>query len=420
MSSLTRLTARLAVVASFATLLAVACSPDSNGPSGPALLAHRQGGGGGASSGFSVLANAAVTCTGGSIIGDVGTFRTAPPGAITQTEGCVINGALDIGGPSAVAAYNAFLSAYAALAPQPGDVCPIITGTLAGQSFAPGVYCVSAEAKTGVVTLNGPANGIWVFKVAPGAFTGTSFSVVLAGGAQACNVTWWVDAAATMTDADLKGNVLAGAAITLTRGTFAGNAWAGADGVGDVTITGTAVVGCGAAGAQVCRVSGDRVTGGGWIDRPSGAKATFGVSGGIKRGAFRGQLSYEDHAQKGKGDDVKVKGTGVTAYSAPDAVTRRIEGTARMNGQRGFTYQVDVSDNGEPGRNDLFAIRLWNAAGALVYSASGTLRGGNIQLHRSRARQCRDGDDDDDDHNGDGHDNDDDEHHERDDNHEGH
>jgi hypothetical protein len=217
-----------------------------------------------------------------------------------------------------------------------------------------------------------------------------------------------------MTDSDLKGNVLAGAAITLTRGTFAGNAWAGADGVGDVTITGTAVVGCGAAGSPICRVSRDRVTGGGSINRPNGAKATFGVSGGLKRGGFRGQLSFEDHGQKGKSDDVKVKSRRVTAYSALDAVTRRIEGTARMNGQRGFTYQVDVSDNGEPGRNDVFAIRLWNAAGALVYSASGTLRGGNIQLHQSRARSCRDGDgddDDDDDHDGDGH---------YDDDHEGH
>ena len=244
MITLHRLTARLAAVATVATLLA-ACT-DSNGPSSASLLAHRgrSDNSSGPSSGFSVLANAAVTCTGGSVVGNVGTFLTAPPGAITLTEGCLMPGAHDIGGPAAVAAYNAFLSQYAALAPKLGDVCPIITGTLAGQSFAPGVYCVSAEAKTGVVTLNGPANGIWVFKVAPGAFTGTSFSVVLAGGAQACNVTWWVNAAATMTDSDLKGNVLAGAAITLTRGTFAGNAWAGAAGVGDVTFTQAAVVGC--------------------------------------------------------------------------------------------------------------------------------------------------------------------------------
>jgi hypothetical protein len=255
MFNLSRMTAGFAVVA----LLTAACNTDSNGPSSSNRLSSLNlsadrndnddaNGSNGSSSGFSVLANAAVTCTGGSIIGDVGTRQTAPPGAITVTEGCLINGASDIGGPAAVAAYNAFLAAYAALAPKTGDVCPIITGTLAGQSFSPGVYCVSAEAKTGVVTLNGPANGVWVFKVAPGAFTGTSFSVVLAGNAQACNVTWWVDAAATMTDSDLKGNVLAGAAITLTRGTFAGNAYAGAAGVGDVTSTGTAVVGCGGKG----------------------------------------------------------------------------------------------------------------------------------------------------------------------------
>jgi hypothetical protein len=202
--------------------------------------------GSGAAAGFSVLANAAVTCTGGSISGDVGTFQTAPPGAITLTEGCLIPGAKDIGDAAAKAAYQGFLDQYAALAPKAGDVCPLITGTLAGQSLTPGVYCVSSEAKTGVLTLQGGSNATWLIKVPSGALTGTNFSVVLAGGAQACNVTWWVDAAATMTDSDLKGNVLAGAAITMTRGTFHGNAWAGAAGVGDVTFTGTAVVGCGA------------------------------------------------------------------------------------------------------------------------------------------------------------------------------
>ena len=200
--------------------------------------------------GFSVLAHAAVSCTGGSIAGDVGTFQTAPPGAITLTEGCLISGAQDIGGAAAQAAYQSFLDQYAALAPKVGDVCPVITGTLAGQSLSPGVYCVSSEAKTGVLTLSGGSNATWLIKVPSGALTGTNFSVVLAGGAQACNVTWWVDAATTMTDSDLKGNVLAGAAITMTRGTFSGNAFAGAAGVGDVTFTGTAVVGCGSGSSQ--------------------------------------------------------------------------------------------------------------------------------------------------------------------------
>ena len=51
---------------------------------------------------------------------------------------------------------------------------------------------------------------------------------------------------------------------------------------------------------------------------------------------------------------------------------------AQVNVQDGFTYQVDVADNGEPGRNDTFALSLSSS-----YSASGTLSGGNIQLHLS-------------------------------------
>jgi hypothetical protein len=77
------------------------------------------------------------------------------------------------------------------------------------------------------------------------------------------------------------------------------------------------------------------------------------------------------------------KGTGVTAYMAPDAVTRHIEGTAKVNGVAGFTYQVDVSDKGKSGRNDTFAIRLFNASGASIYSASGTLKDDDIQVRRS-------------------------------------
>jgi hypothetical protein len=192
---------------------------------------------------FAVLANAAATCTDGVIIGDIGTFRSAPPGKVTQTR-CVLTGSVHI---PAIDAYQAFLNAYAALKPKTTDNCPIITGTLAGKILPPGVYCVSSEAKTGVLTLLG--NGNWTFKVPSGALTGTNFSVVFAGAPQPCNVTWWVDAATTMTTSNLKGNVLAGAAITFNGGTSSGSAFAGAKGVGDVTITGTAVTGCAGVGA---------------------------------------------------------------------------------------------------------------------------------------------------------------------------
>ena len=120
----------------------------------------------------------------------------------------------------------------------------------------------------------------------------------------------------------------------------------------------------------------DFVTGGGWINgTPSGAHGNFGVAGGIKKGALWGHLNYIDHGWNAQGVR-HVKGTSVTSYEVIDATTRRIRGTAEVNNQGGYTYEVEVSDNGEPGRNDRFFIRLSNG-----YSAGGYLQGGNIQLH---------------------------------------
>jgi hypothetical protein len=92
----------------------------------------------------------------------------------------------------------------------------------------------------------------------------------------------------------------------------------------------------------------------------------------MKNGALWGHLSYVDHGAGGP----KVKGTGVTGYVVLDPTSRRIEGTAEINGQPGFTYQVDLSDEGEPGRADRFVLRLSNG-----YAAFGELAGGNLQLH---------------------------------------
>ena len=119
---------------------------------------------------------------------------------------------------------------------------------------------------------------------------------------------------------------------------------------------------------------GDFVTGGGWITGQSGDRANFGVAGGIKNGGFWGHLTYIDHGSGG----VKVKGTSVTSYDVTGPTSRRISGTAEVDGVSGIGYTVDVTDAGEPGRDDIFSITLKNANG---YSASGKLGGGNIQLH---------------------------------------
>jgi hypothetical protein len=196
----------------------------------------------GSASSFAVLSAApggggAVTCTGGTITGNVGSSGLAA--SVVQT-GCTINGAI-VAPVSAqvVAGFNSAYDAFAAV-----SCGQTLTGTLAGVTLSPGVYCFDAAATlTGTLTLQGPTSGSWTFKIGTsgtGALTGTNFSVIMAGGGQPCNVNWRVAQAATMTTSNFLGTILAGAAITLTGGTFTGDALAKAA----VTITGTNVVGC--------------------------------------------------------------------------------------------------------------------------------------------------------------------------------
>jgi hypothetical protein len=205
----------------------------------------------GTASDFAVLGGTNVTCTSGSVIGDIG---VSPGSAVPYTNtGCVITGSTPPATNSAAVQARAdFLSAYAALQLQ-STSCTAVSGTLAAANLAPGVYCLDAVAKTGLLTLTGPSNGVWIFLV-DGALTGTDFSVVMAGGGKPCNVYWAPSGAATMTTSALKGNILAGDAtigsITLTGGTLAGRALANIA----VTMTSASVVGCDAlSGTPSCK-----------------------------------------------------------------------------------------------------------------------------------------------------------------------
>ncbi len=238
---------RIALLASVVAFSALACgtapsaTPASSTPAAPFLvMAAAATPPFGTSGSFAILANTAVACTDATIIGDVG---VSPGSAIVQTN-CPVTGALHPNDAAATQAYADFLVAYDAVAAMPCDQTLI---TLDGLTLAPGVYCFDAAATStgGVLTLDGPATGSWIFKVGTlgtGALTGTGFSVTTpAGTPPACsNVTWWTAQAVTLTDSQFVGNVLAGAAVTLTRGTFGGNAASKAG----VTITGDAVTGC--------------------------------------------------------------------------------------------------------------------------------------------------------------------------------
>ena len=199
---------------------------------------------------FTVLGNAAVTCTDGSIIGDVGTNQSpndAPPGSVTLTT-CPVTGTVHVGDGVAKQAFKNFLDTYADLAPTPTENCTLLGSTIPeSMELSPGTYCTTAALTATDVTLTLNGAGDYIFKIGTsdtGYLEGTNFNVALIGGATACNVTWWVAEYATIKvnagTSEFNGTILAGTAITTTQGTFNGDAFAQAD----VTITGTAVIGC--------------------------------------------------------------------------------------------------------------------------------------------------------------------------------
>jgi Ice-binding-like len=187
---------------------------------------------------FAVLSAApahggAVTCTNGTIIGDVGSSGLRA--SVVQTS-CPITGSIIA--PVSAKVVADFNRAYAAGL---GACGTTLGSTLPGVTNLPsGTYCTTAALTLTGSTLNLTGNGPWNFEIGTGgtgALTGTNLTVVTSNP---CNVFWWVAQAATMTDSTFAGTILAGAAITLTRGTFHGNALSKAG----VTITGTAVTGC--------------------------------------------------------------------------------------------------------------------------------------------------------------------------------
>jgi len=210
----------------------------------------------GSAASFAVLGGTAVTCTTSVITGDVG---ISPGSAVTNT-GCTISGTVHVNDLAASNARASFLSAYSAIGLMPctqtistaaftGNV-PAVLGPFPLGSIPPGVYCFPAGVTftNTTLTLDGSTNpnGVWIFKVGA-ALTGTGFQVVMANGAQPCNVFWAVGAAATLTTSPppplFQGNLLAGdttgGSITITGGALVGRALASVA----VTLTSTNVNG---------------------------------------------------------------------------------------------------------------------------------------------------------------------------------
>jgi hypothetical protein len=167
----------------------------------------------GTAASFSVLGGSTVTNTGPTtMFGDLGlspgSSVTGAPDVLGQTH---VDDAVAIG------AKNALTTAYndAAGRPSNGSV-----GTdLAGQVFLPGVRTASSSLllSSGSVTLDAQGNpdAVFIFQIGSTLITGSSTTVALVNGAQACNVFWQVGSSATLgTGTRFVGTVMALATIT--------------------------------------------------------------------------------------------------------------------------------------------------------------------------------------------------------------
>jgi hypothetical protein len=192
---------------------------------------------------YGVLASSTITSATSSSItgsagGDVGVSGgTAPTGLITRSGSLVLSGA----------SIAAMTSASSALADNRGGIATLVE-LGGGRTITSGTYTGGTFEVNGSLTLDaqGDANAVFIFRAATTLTTGAASSVLLTGGAQACNVYWQVGSSATLgASSTMVGHVIALASIsTGLASTVNGQliATTGAITLGGTTITNTACV----------------------------------------------------------------------------------------------------------------------------------------------------------------------------------
>ena len=100
------------------------------------------------------------------------------------------------------------------------DFVELSAGSLGGLTLAPGLYKWTNTVTIPTdVTISGTANDTWIFQIAGDLTLAAAKKVILAGGAQAKNITWQVAGQVTLgTTSHLEGIVLCKTAITLQTG----------------------------------------------------------------------------------------------------------------------------------------------------------------------------------------------------------
>lgn len=189
----------------------------------------------GTASSFAVLAGSGITNIPTSVItGNVGLSPTtgALITGLTQAEVTGTIYTVDAAGPGGyvqnpgllTTAKNSLTAAYTdASGRTPATTLSGGDNQLGGQTLVPGVYSFGHASTANLtaaspLTLNG--DGIYIFQASSDLVTASGSSVVLTGGAQACNVFWTVPSSASLlgSNSSFVGTIMAYSSLNLKTG----------------------------------------------------------------------------------------------------------------------------------------------------------------------------------------------------------
>ena len=198
------------------SLLTIILYPATTSAAGPTIRP-------GTTTSYGVLAGTTITNTGpttisGSAGGDIGLF---PGTSFTGSTTVTISGVQHIGDAAANTAQTDLVTAFNDISAPTATIRA--TPELASQTVTPGTYATTAGtfANSGNLVLDaqGDASAVFIFQASSTLITSPGSTMVLAGGAQACNVYWKVGSSATLgTNSTFIGKVMALTSITADSG----------------------------------------------------------------------------------------------------------------------------------------------------------------------------------------------------------
>lgn len=173
------------------------------------------------SSGIAILAGAAITSTGATVI--TGDMALSPGSSVGGFPPGILNGVLHINDSIATQGKLDLTAAYNDAAGRTSTDIVTLSGNMGGLTLSPGLYksTSSLAVSSGDLTFDakGNADAVFIIQVASSFTTTSGRKMILAGGAKASNIFWQVGSSATFgTTSVLKGTFLVMQSITFQTG----------------------------------------------------------------------------------------------------------------------------------------------------------------------------------------------------------